>query len=165
MALAWVSTPAISSGRVCGPCPSSMMSHATARRQFEIAEHDLVRVEQHQHQQRRVQALSACSRVNHENSNSNNNVGRMRDRAADTTLPRQVFLRQQFSSVIAGVVGMELFPSAALSIDPQRDVRTAQPPPPALLLPVEKIRVSHAWCIAPSKLIPKVQCVVGKTTT
>lgn len=45
------------------------------------------------------------------------------------------------SSIFACSLTLGINPSVVHSLDAQRDVRTARPPPPALLLPVEKIRV------------------------
>lgn len=55
---------------------------------------------------------------------------------------RGLFLRRLASSVIAGSAGFSLSPGVASSLDAQRDARTARAPPAALLLPVEKLRVS-----------------------
>lgn len=46
------------------------------------------------------------------------------------------------TSIFACSLTLGLNPSVVHSLDAQRDVRTARPPPAALLLPVEKIRVS-----------------------
>lgn len=70
-----------------------------------------------------------------------------------TRIPRRAFVRLATSAVF--VAASTASQSPASSLDPQRDIRTAQPPPPALLLPVEKMRVRFS-----------VNCVdvFGKTT-
>lgn len=57
---------------------------------------------------------------------------------------RGLFLQRLASSALAGSSALSISPGAASSLDAQRDARTARSPPPALLLPVERLRVSVA---------------------
>lgn len=63
------------------------------------------------------------------------------DTLCGRTLPREMFLRHA-ANALAGVMTIFALAQAASALDPQRDKNTALPPPPALLLPVQRIRVS-----------------------
>lgn len=56
-------------------------------------------------------------------------------------MSRGAVLRRVTSSLVVGSAAMGTLGAPATALDPQRDARTAQPPPPALLLPVIKLRV------------------------
>lgn len=59
------------------------------------------------------------------------------------SLPRELFLRRAFSTAFLGVTASVALADPVLSMDSQRDRRTAVSPPPALLLPVQKMKVRH----------------------
>lgn len=65
----------------------------------------------------------------------------LEDTVYRTTLTRGVFLRHA-ATALAGAISVFGRPQAIFALDPQRDKNTALPPPPALLLPVQRIRVS-----------------------
>lgn len=52
-------------------------------------------------------------------------------------------LRRVTSALAVGSIAFGIGASPGAALDPQRDARTALPPPPALLLPVMKVRVSE----------------------
>lgn len=59
--------------------------------------------------------------------------------------PRDRFLQQVAKSVAFGSAAFSASANPVFSLDAQRDPKTARPPPPALLLPVQKVRVSAPW--------------------
>ncbi|CAN0369089.1 unnamed protein product [Ascophyllum nodosum] len=67
------------------------------------------------------------------------------DHGCSPLLARGPFLHSMASCVTSAAtcsIAVGIHPSIVHSMDAQRDPRTARPPPPALLLPVEKIRLS-----------------------
>lgn len=63
------------------------------------------------------------------------------------SLSRGAVLRHAASSLVVGAAALGAIGAPAAALDPQRDARTAQPPPPALLLPVMRLRVRSVWII------------------
>eukprot|EP00752_Nemacystus_decipiens_P002460 g2316.t1 len=57
-------------------------------------------------------------------------------------LSRGAALQLATSSLVGGSATLGALCAPAAALDPQRDARTAQPPPPALLLPVMRLRVA-----------------------
>lgn len=66
----------------------------------------------------------------------------------DAVEQRAAFSRRPFSShavaAMVAVAGAASTTQPASAVDPQKDWNTALPPPPALLLPVQRIRVSRS---------------------
>lgn len=74
-----------------------------------------------------------------------NNIAHDRDAVIyRTAFPRSKFLSHAAAAISAGaaMAAVSCHPQAASAADPQRDRNTALPPPPALLLPVQRLRVS-----------------------
>lgn len=95
----------------------------------------------------RLQATASCN-TDHVHDDDDDSSSCLQAATSSTFLSsRGLFLQRLASSALAWSSALTLSPGAASSLDAQRDARTARSPPPALLLPVEKLSVSVATYI------------------
>lgn len=138
MVLSWVSVPCSST------CPTYLLSNSWSENSTPCY---------FSRNRRPYQRMRACHHDDGEAA-----VARVSTRpqgAEDVQQPlsRGAVLRRATSSLVVGSAALGALDAPAAALDPQRDARTAQPPPPALLLPVVKLRVRVSASAADGLLV------------